>query len=103
MMNAMLFFMEFVDMASRVCNMWRYEKVMGDMENQLLGSFYEKMFKQRMSSSYDMFCSLIRVVGPSLKRKNTHMRKNIPFETRIVMALAQLKILCKCVKRSMAL
>jgi len=46
MMNAMLFFMEFVDMASRVCNMWRYERVIGDMKNQLLGSFYEKMFQQ---------------------------------------------------------
>jgi len=69
MMNAMLFFMEFVDMASRVCNMWRHERAMGDMKNQLLGSFYEKMFEQRIRLSYDKFHSLIRVVGPSLKQK----------------------------------
>jgi hypothetical protein len=36
--------MEFVDMASRTHNMWRYEKVMGYMKNQLLGSFSKKMF-----------------------------------------------------------
>jgi hypothetical protein len=42
MMNAMLFFIEFVDMASRICNMWRYEKVMGHMTNQFLGSFFWK-------------------------------------------------------------
>jgi hypothetical protein len=32
-MSAMLFFMEFVDIATRVRNMWRYEKVMGYMKN----------------------------------------------------------------------
>jgi hypothetical protein len=42
----MLLFMEFVDMASRVHNMWRYERVVGCMKNQLLGSFSEKMFWQ---------------------------------------------------------
>jgi hypothetical protein len=46
MMSGMLFFMEFVDMASRIHNMWRYEKVMGYMKNQLFGSFFEKMFQQ---------------------------------------------------------
>jgi hypothetical protein len=45
MMSAMLFFMEFVDMASKVHNMWRYERVVGYMKNQLLGSFFEKMFR----------------------------------------------------------
>ncbi len=45
MMKAMLFFMEFVDMASKVHNMWRYERVVGYMKNQLLGSFFEKMFQ----------------------------------------------------------
>jgi hypothetical protein len=44
MMNAMLFFMEFVDMASRVHNMWRYERAMGYMTNQLFRSFSENMF-----------------------------------------------------------
>jgi hypothetical protein len=38
--------------------------------------------------SYDTFCSWIRVVGLSLKEKNTNMKENIPIETRITMALA---------------
>jgi len=32
-MSAMLFFMEFVDIVTRVRNIWRYEKVMGYMKN----------------------------------------------------------------------
>jgi hypothetical protein len=43
MMIAMLMFMEFVDMASRVHNMWRYERVVGYMQNQLSRSFFENM------------------------------------------------------------
>jgi len=27
MMSAMLFFMEFVNMVTRICNMWKYERV----------------------------------------------------------------------------
>ncbi len=46
MMSAMLFFMEFVDMTSKVCNMWRYERAMGYMKNQLLWSFSENIFQQ---------------------------------------------------------
>jgi hypothetical protein len=45
-MNVMLFFMEFVNVASKVCNMWSYEKVVGYMKNRLLGSFSKTMFWQ---------------------------------------------------------
>ncbi len=69
MMNAMLFSMEFVDMASRVHNMWRYERAMGYMKNQLLKSFFENMFWQRTRLSYDTFCSLIKVAGTNLEPK----------------------------------
>jgi hypothetical protein len=65
MMSAMLFLMEFVDMASRVHNMRRYEMKVAYMKNQLLGSFFEKMFRQQIKLNYDTFCSLqlIKVVG----------------------------------------
>ncbi len=66
-MSAMLFFMEFVDIALEVCNMWRYEKVGGYMKNQLLG---------RLFSKYDTFRSLIRVVIQVLRKKYTHERKH---------------------------
>ncbi len=42
-MSAMLFFMEFVDIALEVCSMWRYEKAGGYMKYQLLASFFENM------------------------------------------------------------
>jgi hypothetical protein len=69
MMNAMLFFMEFVDMISRVHNMCRYERAMGYMKNHFLGSFFENMFWQRTRLSYDTFRSLIKVMGTNLEPK----------------------------------
>jgi hypothetical protein len=36
--------MEFVDMASRVHNMWKYKKAVEYMKNKLLGNFSKKMF-----------------------------------------------------------
>jgi len=33
--------------------------------------------------NYDTFRSLIKVVGASLEQKNTHMKENINFETRV--------------------
>ncbi len=87
MMCATLFFMEFVDMALRVCNMSRYEGS-GVHEE----SFFEelKMFQQWTRLNYDTFHSLTRVVGQSLEWKNTHMKQSIPIETRVVMAFTQL-------------
>ncbi len=77
MLSAILFFIEFVDMTSKVHNMWRYERAMKYMKNQILGSFFENMFQQETRLSYDTFRSLIRVVSPSLDWKNcTHERKH---------------------------
>jgi len=56
-------FMEFVDMASRVHNMWRYERAMGYMTNQLLKSFSENMFWQQTRLSYDTFCFIDKGCG----------------------------------------
>jgi hypothetical protein len=75
-------------MTSTVHNMCRYEKVVGYMMNQLLGSFFEKMFWQQTRLRYDTFCSLIRVVCSSLGRKNTHMKENTPIEIKVAMAFA---------------
>jgi hypothetical protein len=36
------------------------------MKNQLFGSFL-KMFRQHTRLSFETFCALIRVVGPSLE------------------------------------
>jgi hypothetical protein len=60
------------------------------MKNQLLQSYFEKMFQQRTRLGYDTFYSLIKVVGPSLERKNTQVRESILVRTKITMALTQL-------------
>jgi hypothetical protein len=44
MMNALLFFLEFVDIPPRVRSIWRYERVFGYMKNQLFGSFLRRCF-----------------------------------------------------------
>jgi hypothetical protein len=40
-MNVLLFFSEFVNMPSRVWSIWRYEKEVGYMKNQLLEIFFK--------------------------------------------------------------
>jgi hypothetical protein len=60
------------------------------MRNQLLGSYFEKMFQQQTRLGYDTYYSLIKVVGPSLERKNTRVRESILVQTKITMALTQL-------------
>jgi hypothetical protein len=74
MMNALLFFSKFVNMPTRVYNIWRYEKVVGYMKNQIFGNFSKKMFCQHTRLRYDTFCDLIRVLCPNLDEKNTNMR-----------------------------
>jgi len=48
------------------------------------------MFRQHTKLSFDTFHALTRVVGSSLKWKNTNMRENILVEAIIAMALARL-------------
>jgi hypothetical protein len=89
-MSASLFFSKFVDMPLRVQSIWRYERTIGYMKNQLFRSFSEKMFQQHIWLSFDTFRALIRVVGPSLERKNTNMRENIHLEIKVTMVFARL-------------
>jgi hypothetical protein len=74
-MNALLVFLEYVNMPPRVQSIWKYEEAIGYMENQLFGNFFEKLFRQHTRLNYDTFGVLIRVVGPSLEQKYTSMRK----------------------------
>ncbi len=62
------------------------------MKNQLFESFLEKIFRQHTRLSFDTFCASIRVVGPSLERKNTNMKENIHVEAKVTMTFARLCI-----------
>jgi hypothetical protein len=44
MINALLFFLEFVDVLLKVQNIWKYEKVVGYMNIKIFGNFSKKMF-----------------------------------------------------------
>jgi hypothetical protein len=57
--------------------MWRYEKVVRYMKNQLLGSFSKMMFWQWTRLSYDTFRSLIRVVSKSWPKKHTWKKTSL--------------------------
>ncbi len=67
MISVLLFFLEFVNMPLKVWSIWKYERVVGYMKNQLFGSFSKKTFQQCTRFSFHTFCALIRVVGPSLE------------------------------------
>jgi hypothetical protein len=54
-------------MPLKVWSIWKYERVVGYMKNQLFGSFSKKTFQQCTRFSFHTFCALIRVVGPSLE------------------------------------
>jgi hypothetical protein len=82
MINALLFFLEFVDVLLKVQNIWKYEKVVGYMNIKIFGNFSKKMFWQHTTLNYYTFCVLIRVVGPILKWKNINMRENIHMEIK---------------------
>ena len=63
MMCMMMFMMVyFVESTPRVRNVWRYERVAGFIERQLLGSFSERMFQQPLKLGYNTFgflCGLL--------------------------------------------
>jgi len=68
MISALLLFLEFCEHATKSSKkIWRYERAVGYMKNQLFGSFLEKMFQQCTRLNFDTFCALIKVVGPSLE------------------------------------
>jgi hypothetical protein len=53
----------------------------------LVGSFTERMFKQRTRVSHGTFRFLYEKLGPFLKKKDIHMRAAISIETRIAVSL----------------
>jgi hypothetical protein len=56
----------------------------------LLGSFTEKMFKERTCVSHATFRFLYEKLGPFLQKQQTHFRRPIFVEERVAMSLARL-------------
>jgi hypothetical protein len=89
---AMILNICFDAMSWRDCSMWSYENKIGFLDRFLLGSFIERIFKQRTCVSHAMFCFLCEKLGLYLQRQNTHMREIIFVESKVAMSLQRLGI-----------
>jgi hypothetical protein len=69
---------------------WSFERQSGFVDRYLLGSFTEKMFKERTHVSHANFMFLCKKLGPFLKKEQTHFRRPISVEERVAMSLARL-------------
>jgi hypothetical protein len=71
-------------------SIWSHARQVGFMDRFLLGSFIERMFKQRTRVNYGTFRFLCEKLGPFLKKKDTCTRATISVETRIAVSLCRL-------------
>ena len=60
------------------------------MEQTLVGSFSEREFKRRIRVSKFTFKYLCTLLGPVLKKKDTHLRENISVECKVAVTLSRL-------------
>jgi hypothetical protein len=73
------------------CSIWNHAQQVGFTERFLMGSFIERMFKQRIWISHGTFKFICEKLDPFLKKKkDTHMRVVISVETRIAVSLCKL-------------
>ena len=88
--NALILSICFEDMKMNDCSVWAFERNVGFMDRLLLGSFTEKMFKQRTCVCHNTFKFLCEMLGPYSQRKNTQMTWTILVESRVAMSLQRL-------------
>jgi hypothetical protein len=67
-----------------------FERQSGFVDRYLLGSYTEKIFKERTRFSHATFRFLCENLGPFLKKQQTHFRRPISVEKRVAMSLARL-------------
>jgi hypothetical protein len=77
-------------MGHEECSIWSHTRQVGFTDRFLLGSFTQRMFKQRTRVSHGTFRFLCEKLDPFLKKKDTHMRAAIFVETRIAVSLCRL-------------
>ncbi len=89
MMMMAVFIMEGCRMTSRrTC--WQRERYGGFLECTLLGSYSEVDFRKRLRVSISTFNYLCTLLGPVLKKDDTHLRQSIPVECRVAVTLSRL-------------
>jgi hypothetical protein len=71
-------------------NIWNQEKMLGFVDQLLLGSWTKKKFKKRTRVTYTTFRFLCERLSPYLKKEDTRFRITVPVQERIAMLLHRL-------------
>ena len=69
---------------------WQFQRYGGFLEHTLMGSFSEEDFRKRMRVDTSTFHYLCTLLGPILKKKDTHFRESISVERKIAITLSRL-------------
>lgn len=69
---------------SRIRSVWRFKRQLGFLRNQLLGSYSNKMFRDRMKVNKKIFSLLCETLGPNIKKFDNPMTASVDVETRVV-------------------
>jgi hypothetical protein len=96
--NALILGICFESMKVSDRSVWAFERNVGFTDRLLLGSFTEKMFKQRTCVCHKTFKFLCERLGPFLQKKNTPMRETISVESRVAMSLQRFEKEIHCVR-----
>jgi hypothetical protein len=88
--NFAIFSILWESMGREECSIWSHARQVGFTDRFLLGSFIERMFKQRTRVSHGTFRFLCEKLDLFLKKKDTRMRAAISVETRIAVSLCRL-------------
>lgn len=88
--NVAIFSICLQSLGFRERTVWSFERPSGFVDRYLLGSFTEKMFKERTRVSHATFRFLCEKLGPFFKKQHTNFRRPISVEERVAMSLARL-------------
>lgn len=70
--------------------LWKHDRLPNFVECFLLGSFNRREFKTRMRMEQATFIFICSSVAPYMQRVDTRMRRAIPLETRVAIAISRL-------------
>jgi hypothetical protein len=88
--NVAIFSICLQSLGFRERTVWSFERQFGFVDQYLLDSFTEKMFKKMTRVSHATFIFLCKKLGPFFKKQHTNFRRPIFVEERVAMSLARL-------------
>jgi hypothetical protein len=71
---------------------WKYRRQEGIVQNQLMGSYLDKMFQNRLMVNKQTFFFLCQILWPTIGKMTTPMNPGIDIETRVAVTLHRLAI-----------